>query len=346
MVQPLSVPASELEVTPDWLKSALSGAYPEATFKDLRCQRIGENFGFASRIFRFHWRDAGEQDRSVVIKFWNPQETSGTGELQFFKAFPRVGPRVPACFHGGQDDEAERAVLVLEDFQSAEQGDCLKPVSLDRARNLAQSLALLHGTWLESQNLLQHAWIEDQSDWDPGISWFESRRTLLLERFGERFHSFSRRVLTNLELAPGVVRSRLANAPVTLLHGDFHLDNILFEGEEPVLLDWSRVLRGPGVFNLADLVFEMTSLKHVDEILEAYLQEFNRLANQKVDLRTLEKQLGGAFLRKFTVSTCGIARWEPKLPRGVAIAERTMTMACDCLEAWRNRDPELFSFAD
>jgi agmatine/peptidylarginine deiminase len=44
----LPVPASEAEVTKEWLQAALASSFPEATFVSLDSERIGEAYGFGS----------------------------------------------------------------------------------------------------------------------------------------------------------------------------------------------------------------------------------------------------------------------------------------------------------
>jgi thiamine kinase-like enzyme len=142
-----------------------------------------------------------------------------------------------------------------------------------------------------------------------------------------------------------VANERLANAPETLLHGDFHLDNFLFEKKtEPVILDWSRPTRGPQVHNLANLLFEMTSLQNFDSVFDFYIGEFNKFAETSLNKAILEKQLGGTVLRKFELSTCGSALWQPSLPRAVRMLDVSIERASKIVEFWQERDPKLFSF--
>lgn len=64
------VPASEAEVTKEWLGAVLASSFPDAAFASLEGERIGEAYGFASRIFRYRWKDR-RTPQSVVIKLWD-----------------------------------------------------------------------------------------------------------------------------------------------------------------------------------------------------------------------------------------------------------------------------------
>jgi hypothetical protein len=175
--------------------------------------------------------------------------------------------------------------------------------------------------------------------------WFHSRRTHFLKRFDDRLSGMARSLLDQLEFAPKVANERLANAPSTLLLGDFHLDNIVFEKQnEPVMLDWSRPVVGPQALNLASLVFGMTPLNNFDLICECYIDEYNKVGETSFERAVLERHLDGALLRRFSSSTCGIALWQPSLPRAVEMIDVSIEQTNRTVEFWQSRDPELFSF--
>lgn len=340
----LSVPASAGEVTKEWLKAVLSSSFPYATFTSLECKRIGEIYGFASRIYRYQWQDPGST-RSVVVKLWDIGSKAGLGEVLFYQAFPKVGTRVPNCFYSSADKATKKAVLVLEDLREAVQGDELEQLDLARAKGVARSLAGLHATWLDHPKLAELPWISDVSTWKRESDWFVSRRALFLERFPEQLDGLARLLLDKIEFAPVIANERLIDAPLTLLHGDFHLDNIIFEKQtEPVLIDWSHPVKGAPAYNLVILLLFMTPLKYFGEITDCYLGEFRKHARSTLNRTKLEKQLGGEFLRSFTKATCGVARWQPESERGSQLLDASIRRLNSAANFWQSRDPTLFSF--
>jgi len=339
-----TVPASKDEITIDWLRVALASSFPNATFASLEGKRIGEAYGFASHIFRYCWQDK-RTPQSVVIKLWNTDSKAGIGEVLFYQTFPEVGTRIPNCYYSKADEETKKAVLVLEDLKDAVQGDVLEPLDLERAKQVAKSLASLHATWLEHPKLTKFLWLPDVSTWKVKNDWIHSRRTLFLNRFGDCLSSLAWRLLDQLERAPAIANERLKYAPTTFLHGDFHLDNFVFEKQiKPVMLDWARPIKGPLALNVANLLFVMTSLQYFDAVIELYLDEFNKLAATSLSKEVLEKQLGGALLRRFASSTCGIALWQPSSSRGVQMIDVDIKQTSRIIDFWQMRDPELFSF--
>jgi Ser/Thr protein kinase RdoA (MazF antagonist) len=87
-----------------------------------------------------------------------------------------------------------------------------------------------------------------------------------------------REVIDALATSYGGVRERLKRSPVTLIHGDLHLDNLLFAPpqHEPgvTVLDWQSVARGRGVIDFALFLFgslDTTTRRAVeDDLLRRY----------------------------------------------------------------------------
>lgn len=281
----------------------------------------------------------------MVVKLWDLDGKAGLGEILFYQTFPEVGTRVPKCFYSAADKATKKAVLVLEDLSDAIQGDVLEPLDIERAKAVARSLARLHATWLEHPKLAELSWILDVSTWKRESDWFHSQRSLFLERFPDHLDGLARVLLDKIEFAPGVANQRLKDAPVSLLHGDLHLDNLVFERQtEPVFLDWSHPFKGAPVFNLVTLLFFMTPLKNFEKVLDCYLGEFNELSKSSLNHTQLEIQLGGELLRAFAISTCGVARWQPQSLRGIQLLEASLVQINEAVDFWQGYDPRLFSF--
>ena len=88
----------------------------------------------------------------------------------------------------------------------------------------------------------------------------------------------------------------------------------------------------------------MIPLQRFDSTLTAYLNTFNQVAQTSLNTSDLEYQLGGALLRQFAISTCGIALWQPTLPRAINMIDASLQQTNEIIEFWHARDPDLFSF--
>lgn len=340
----IGVPAGPGELTARWLTAALAGSFAGGVVESVRCTRTGEAFGLASEIYRCRLDGAGVPP-SVVVKLWPLDGKAGAREVHFYERFgDRVGARIPRGHFGALDPERGRGVLVLEDIYLAEQGDDRTQLGLDRAAAVARELARVHARWWGASELAREPWLRSLSHWDRDEVWFAPRRARFLERFPGRLDPLALKLLKRIQLAPARFNARLSDAPETLIHADFHLDNLLFERPDgaPVILDWAGVSRAPAVLDLANLLFGIGRIEHVDTLLTRY-HDALRAGGVVIDRSTLEYWLGGAILRRFALGTCGVARWEPKSPREEAMIDGGIERVMRMVRFWRDRDPELFA---
>ncbi len=323
------IPTQIEQVTADWLSAVLNRSIDPET---VQAEKIGADFGFASQLYRISYNQS-----SLVVKFW-PTKTIGTREILFYQNFHDSGSRIPHCYYSGSNDQNQSAILLLEDFPHATQGDVLKKLNLEQAINLADALAQLHAKWHNHELVTSASWLHDARTWKPKADWIQSRRETFKHRFPGRLNQPAKQLIDNLEQAIKMGETRLKNQPTTLLHGDFHLDNVLFKnGSEPILLDWDRPTAGAPAINLASLLFEMIPIDQFDTVLDHYLDRFNG----PVDKTAWVTALSGAFIRNFCRLTCGIARWEPTLPRAVTIIDDGIENANLMADFWQQRDPDL-----
>jgi len=346
MAKKLAVPHTILDVTDDWLRDTLAKTIFNTSFSQITYESIGEEYGFASKIYRIECNSA-EKQQSIVLKLWDISTNAGIGEVLFYQHFQDVPIRIPQCYGASIDTESARAYLLLEDIQNARQGDVLQPVNLDVAKSMASDLAKLHSYYLEHSMLNELEWISDVSVWTTSDDWIDSRRKSFLERFPNKLSGTAHQLLDSMELVPQFVNQVLDDAPKTLLHGDFHLDNLLFEKQsKAVFLDWSRVLKGPQVYNLAELLFRMTNLDNFNQVIHVYITEFNRQSEDELELQQFENQIGAEMLRLFARTTLGIARWQPDSERGVQIIEDGLNKANKIVDFWYKRKANFLEFLD
>lgn len=318
------------EITANWLGHMLEIEGPMA---QLSVTRIGEAYGFASRIYRVAWLEDGIK-RSVDVKIWPLRRDADRDELRFFQRFAEVGIKIPRYDNGYVDHQNNQIVLILEDMHLAQQGDVLVNLDRDRALRLAQDLATMHARWegaLETMN-----WLGAPLPWWPNTEWLRSRQARLVERFGDHLPKIVLEQLALVESLPPRVNEILLPVPHTLIHGDFHLDNLLFEKDNrPILLDWSRPQKGAGVLNVAELLFDMLPERLILPTVEAYLGRYNDLSARQISYDQLMRQVQAAFWHKFVTATCGIALWEPDEPRGAQIIQHGFEQMAQALRFWK-----------
>ena len=139
-----------------------------------------------------------------------------------------------------------------------------------------------------------------------------------------------------------MIAERWWDVPSTVVHGDLHLDNVVWRADgAPVILDWANCGRGPGVIDLAEVIFGMAGPDQRGPVIGSYLDAL-RSHGQVVTDTDLVRWLGGALLRWFLFHTFGTARWIPATDRQERMQQDNLMRTQRSLEEWSEVDPGLF----
>jgi aminoglycoside/choline kinase family phosphotransferase len=132
-------------------------------------------------------------------------------------------------------------------------------VEAERAAQALGALAMLHGTWWGSPAL-------DGLDWMPRLDdpinlaagqQYRDAWPLFVERVGRSLPPAALEVGERVQLEfEDLMRVGIAEAPVTICHGDFRVDNLLFDdaatgADRVAVIDWQISYRGPAVSDVA-----------------------------------------------------------------------------------------------
>jgi hypothetical protein len=226
------------DVTASWISGVLGGEVGT-----IHTSRIGDGLvGLNLRIVLDERADG--LPPSVVVKLPSLDATSrATGialrnyerEVRFYTELAStLDVRVPHCYLGDWDASTGDFVLVLEDMAPAEQGDQLTGCSLDQAYDAVRELARLHGPRWDDPTLHDVDWLGRHTGPDdtaqlvgmwqvlfPGFmatyaTYLDPDAVALVEWFGGRLGAW--------------VEGR--SGPMTVTHGDYRLDNLLFASGE------------------------------------------------------------------------------------------------------------------
>ncbi len=253
-------------LTPDWLTSDWLSTVLDADVAGTHVDRIGDGLVGLNLRVGIESSD-GAAPASVVIKLPSLDETSratGIGlrnyerEVKFYdRIASTVDIRVPHCFHGSWTETTGDFVLVLEDMAPAEQGDQVAGCDVDIARAAVIELARLHAPRWDDPTLFEHEFLQRRSGSDDGEQ-LAALWSLFLPGFRSTYDGYldadQRAVLDAFgpRLA-GWVEGR--SGPLTVTHGDYRLDNLLFAtpaGGPPVTaVDWQTPGHGGPVGDLA-----------------------------------------------------------------------------------------------
>lgn len=204
--------------------------------------------------------------RSLVVKLPSPDPTSrATGialrnyerEVKFYQSLaPTVDIRIARCYYADWTEADGDFVLLLEDLSPAEQGDQIIGCGADHARLAVVELARLHGPRWDDPALNDLEWLSRQNAdsvdqlsmlWGmflPGFlgtygRYLDPDQVGLIERFGARL--------------PDWIAQRVG--PMTITHGDYRLDNLMFAtpagGAAVATVDWQSPGHGLGAADVS-----------------------------------------------------------------------------------------------
>ncbi len=246
------------DVTADWLSDALAGAgllAAGARVVAFETTPVGTGQMADTTRFRLHFDDPDAGPPSVVGKFASADDQSrGTGlalrayeiEVRFYREVAaRVAARLPAVYVAEVEPETGWFTLLLEDIVGAAQGDQIEACTPEVAAAVLEEMAGLHAPCWESSELARLEWLNRATPESDGFlaSLVSSLLPGFLERYADTLapeHQEVCRVFA--EHLPAYLAQRAG--PRTASHGDFRLDNLLFQPDNarPVVVDWQTAV--------------------------------------------------------------------------------------------------------
>jgi hypothetical protein len=187
----------------------------------------------------------------------------------------------PTCFFSALDGNTGDFILLLADLAPARNGNLRAGCSLEEAELALNDVAKLHADWWESPQLAGMDWLSRakpdgialfqemyQRAWGPFVDRMKDQLPPEILEIGERYgNSYAR------------IAASLSQPPLTLTHGDYHLDNLFFNTSSDgvlsaTIIDWQCAAHGRGVFDVAyflgmSLPPEMRR-SHEREVLRSY----------------------------------------------------------------------------
>lgn len=228
--------------------------------------RIGE--GMIGANYRVGLSSTGSSvPKSVVVKLPSPGEESRAAgiahrtyerEAKFYMHIAdTVDIRRPHCHFVEFDESSHDFVLVLEDLSPALPGNQLTGCSVDEARLAVVELAALHGPRWDDPSLHEVDWLQRRQARADG-EFLQAAYRHLLTPFLATYAKYLTHEQHDLAVAFG---PRLADwvegrrGPLTLGHGDYRLDNLLFGtadgGPAVAVVDWQTPNHGPAAVDVS-----------------------------------------------------------------------------------------------
>ncbi|MGA9277118.1 phosphotransferase family protein [Ilumatobacter sp.] len=247
----VEVPRELNDVSAAWLAHQI-GAEIDA----VEVTQIGEGSGFMGQLARVTISsDDPAVPSSVIVKL--PTIDPGARAIGDMMGvwerehhfYGDVAPSVDIRIPNALVNIADPPCLVLEDLAPGVVGDHVAGATLDQAERAIDTIARHHATWFEDPRLRTFDWLPGLDD--PSILTLQDTFAIGWPLFLERYEdTLPARCLRWCEqFVPGIPQwiERHYDDPVTLIHGDFRLDNLLFYDDGSVgVIDWQLCMRAPG----------------------------------------------------------------------------------------------------
>ncbi len=278
---------------PYWVARAVSSAgdgAAEATFVEF----VGT--GQMSRMARFalDW-SGGDGPASALVKL--PSAVAGTREVAFKRGFYRkecefyravtadLEVCTPRTHHAHFDPGELDFAIVMEDVATHAPGDQLSAAPIDHIEGaLVQAAALHAGCWGRTSGDAFEAYREEA---DAEVARTERTFPAMVDQVTDRWGDLIETPVADFvgRLVPSVgTWRRLRSRPVTLVHGDFRPDNLLFgppgDARPVIVVDWQLATIGLPALDVAFLIGGALSSDerqaHERRLIDGYLASLSR----------------------------------------------------------------------
>lgn len=327
MTATASIPRTVADITPVWLTAALhSTGAATGTAVAVETAPVGVGVGLIGALARLTptWVD-GAGPASIVAKQPSPDEESRVvaaelgmyrKEVRFYEELAdRCPVRLADCYFADFDEDSDDFVLLLEDLAGGRVVDQLGGCSRADAEVAVDCLAELHAGFWDDATLVDHDWLAllaesplSESIADAFDDSWGPVHALFAERIPAEVAAVGDRLATRLP----EITARLSEAPFTLNHGDYKLDNIFFGSTSGVALcDWQMVDcarggRDVAYFLTQSLVPEARAAWE-KPLLQRYVAGLESRSVEGYSLETAwqDYRLGVLFAFAYAVVACG-----------------------------------------
>ncbi|HEX2284895.1 MAG TPA: phosphotransferase [Mycobacterium sp.] len=268
MAAVVPIPRHPADVTAGWLSAVLGTAVHEVDVTPIGTGQTGATY----RVSATYATNQSALPDTFALKLSAQDDAvrervalGYRSEVEFYTdVADRVAIPVPGCFHSDISDDGTDFALLLADMAPAVQGDQIAGCSEQEARLAVEALAGLHGpSWCDPQWLgLSSIAMPKPGDEAAAKGLGDvavMAANITIDKLGARMSAQDKETLT---AAMGLVTPWLLAEPgrFALMHGDYRLDNMLFDPDRTriTVVDWQTMGVGLPARDLA--YFTATSL--------------------------------------------------------------------------------------
>lgn len=301
MTTPTTIPHRPVDVTSSWLSAVL-----DAPVTDVGVEPVGTGQTGATYRVTPTYADTVDRPATFVVKLPSQDEAvrdrvalSYRAEYAFYRDVAQtVSVPLPTVYHCAIDRDGADFVLLMDDLAPAVQGDQLAGCTPAQARLAVEAVAGLHGprwsdpSWADFTGATMP---KADRDFARGMREFTQTATeVTVSRLAGRLSGEDQNTMQD---AAGLVADWLLLHPdrYSLLHGDYRLDNLLFDpsGTTITVVDWQTLTIG-------------LPARDLSYFLATSLQPDARAADEHRLVADYHRALGGHGVTDYPVSQC----WE------------------------------------
>ena len=304
----LGLLASEKDITPAWVEGVMRGSgnlEDGVTVTSVSTERIGEGVGILSILQRVTptYSGATKAPKSLVVKYPTDDPVQrGTAdalvfyirELTFYRDCAPSAPfKTAKCYGQAIESENTNFTIAMEDISHYRPLNQLDGVSLTDSKIMLEKLADFHAMWWSSPKLPSM-----QNIFPPILNpTYEMVLPMLWGQGWPNVEQYAGHLLPESvrgigDIWAGKVPWMLGNlmAPLTLQHGDYRADNMMFDGDEPVVIDFQIVGTGSGMYDVGYFISQSIATEvrrgHDQELVNTYLDrlEFHGISIDRAEM--------------------------------------------------------------
>jgi hypothetical protein len=292
-------------LTPEWLTNVLGTDVPGARVVEVAVVS-GDDGSSARRILALGWNEVGRAGNLPERVFTKSTPTlpmrlsagkSAPSEGRFLTdCRPRLPIEAPHCLHTMRDSRTGRSLHLMEDLTTTRGAVfCQANSTIDRrqAEQVVETLAALHGTFLNPSNRIEFGWLRTHEDFFHAAArnGVEAGHDQAMVRAADVIPSAVSGQKERIWPAAIAGLAIHEEQPRTVIHSDVHLGNWYITDQGQMgLSDWARVCRGHWARDLAYAL--MTALNVSNRrawersLIEHYCALLSERAGQTVDFAT------------------------------------------------------------
>ncbi len=298
-----TLPSFPQGLTPEWLTGVLRDAQVlphNVRITDAVRSQVGEGVGMMSELSRvtLTYDEANDALPRTLMAKYPSQNPTNRGvamsynlyerETRYFSELdPRTTAQTPTCYLSQLD--GDNFVILMEDLDDYRVGDQIVGATLEETQLAVDELAKLHAPFWNHVGDI--AWIPHFANSYHAENMYNLAQTgwdNMVHIFTDYVPDHIRALRDPFLRAIPRLQELMDQPPITLLHGDFRMENLLYgvaPNHHPVsIIDWQGPLLGRAMFDIALLLGQSTQTEvrraHEAALIERYC---NALATLGVD---------------------------------------------------------------